>query len=255
MVGATEAAVRIPALAAAECAGFRPDFVLVTVKSGDTSEAARTLDRALGPRPPRVSLQNGLGNEEILAAGGAPVIGAVTNNGATLRASGEVFHAGIGEVLLGGSPGEAARRLAACLVAVGLPARAVEDIGKPLWDKAILNAAVNPVTALLGLRTGELLADPGRALVVRRLVDEGCRVARAAGADCAPAEVLAQVRRVAARTPENRSSMLQDLERGRATEIGAISGVIGARGRAAGIPTPWNDLMVRLIREREPVRP
>ena len=63
------------------------------------------------------------------------------------------------------------------------------------------------------------------------------------------------IRRVAAATPENRSSMLQDLERGRRTEIEAINGVIAARGRARGVATPWNDLMLRLVREREPPHP
>ena len=255
VTGATEAAVRLPAAASPEeLADFRPDFALVTVKSSDTAEAAAALDR-LPDDPVRVSLQNGLGNEEILADGGHPVLGAVTNNGATLREDGEVFHAGLGEVVLGAfspdTPADAAARLAAHFRAVGFPARETEDIRKPLWEKVILNAAVNPVTALLGLRTGELLADPGRRLVVSRVAAEACRVAGSEGVPCEPGEVEATIRRVAAATPENRSSMLQDLERGRRTEIDAINGVISARGRAAGVPTPWNDLLLRLVRRRE----
>lgn len=255
VTGATEAAVRLPAAASPEeLADFRADFALVTVKSSDTAEAAAALDRLPGD-PVRVSLQNGLGNEEILADGGHPVLGAVTNNGATLREDGEVFHAGLGEVVLGAfspdTPADAAARLAALFRAVGFPARETEDIRKPLWEKVILNAAVNPVTALLGLRTGELLADRGRRLVVSRVAAEACRVAESEGVPCEPNEVEATIRRVAEATPENRSSMLQDLERGRRTEIEAINGVIAARGRAAGVPTPWNDLLLRLVRRRE----
>lgn len=255
VTGATDSAVRLPAAASPkEFADFRADFALVTVKSSDTAEAAAALDRLPGD-PVRVSLQNGLGNEEILAEGGHPVLGAVTNNGATLREGGEVFHAGLGEVVLGAfspdTPADAAARLAALFRAVGFPARETEDIRKPLWEKVILNAAVNPVTALLGLRTGELLADPGRRLVVSRVAAEACRVAGSEGVPCEPGEVEATIRRVAAATPENRSSMLQDLERGRRTEIEAINGVIAARGRAAGVPTPWNDLLLRLVRRRE----
>lgn len=255
VTGATEAAVRLPAVTSPdELPDLRPDFALVTVKSSDTAAAAAALDR-LPNEPVRVSLQNGLGNEEILADSGHPVLGAVTNNGATLREDGEVFHAGLGEVILGAfSPEtstEAALRLAACFSAVGFPARETEDIRRPLWEKVILNAAVNPVTALLGLRTGELLTDPGRRQVVSRVAAEACRVAESEGVPCEPSEVEATIRRVAAATPENRSSMLQDLERGRPTEIEAINGVIAARGRAAGVPTPWNDLMLRLVRRRE----
>lgn len=255
VTGATEAAPRLPAAASpAELADFRPDYALVTVKSSDTAAAASALDR-LPDAPVRVSLQNGLGNEEILAGAGHPVLGAVTNNGATLREDGTVFHAGLGEVILGAfspeTPADAAPRLAAHFTTVGFPARTADDIRKPLWEKVILNAAVNPVTALLGLRTGELLSDPGRRQVVSRVAAEACRVAESEGVPCAPGEIEATIRRVAAATPENRSSMLQDLERGRRTEVEAINGVIAARGRAAGIPTPWNDLMLRLVRRRE----
>lgn len=256
VVGATEAAVRLPATSSpTELDGFAPDFVLVTVKATDTASAAAAL-APLGPNPVRVSLQNGLGNEETLAAGGHPVLGAVSNNGATLRDDGEVFHAGLGEVILGpftpDTPPTAADELAAHLRAVGFPARTTGDIRKALWDKVVLNAAVNPVTALLGLRTGELLADPGRRRIVARLVAEACAVAAAEGAACSESAVHETIRRVAAATPKNRSSMLQDLERGRRTEIEAISGVIAARGRGHHLPTPWNDLLLRLVREREP---
>lgn len=259
VVGATEAAVRLPAASSpTELDGFAPDFVLVTVKATDTASAAAAL-RDLGPNPVRVSLQNGLGNEETLAAGGHPVLGAVSNNGATLREDGEVFHAGLGEVILGAftpeTPQTAANELAAALRSVGFPARTTADIRRALWDKVILNAAVNPVTALLGLRTGRLRADPGRRKIVARLVEESCAVAAAEGAGCSPGEIHETIRRVAAATPENRSSMLQDLERGRRTEIEAINGVISTRGRTHGVPTPWNDLMLRLVREREPPPP
>lgn len=256
IVGATEAEVRLPAASSpTEWDGFAPDFVLVTVKATDTAAATAAL-APLGPTPVRVSLQNGLGNEETLAEGGNPVLGAVSNNGATLRDTGEVFHAGLGEVILGPftpeTPTAATTELVNHLRAVGFPARSTADIRKALWDKVILNAAVNPVTALLGLRTGRLHDDPGRRRIVARLVEEAGAVAAAEGVRCSPEEVHETIRRVAAATPENRSSMLQDLERGRRTEIEAINGVIAARGRTHGVPTPWNDLMLRLVREREP---
>ncbi len=252
--GATGAVVRIPAGDAPE--GPPPDFVLVTVKAGDTAAAAEAL-RGL-PSAVLVSLQNGLGNEETLAATGLPVAGAVSNVGATLEAPGRVFHAGLGPVILGNHravPGECLERLAACLREVGFPVRLVADIRIPLWEKAILNAAVNPVTGLLGLRTGALLDDPGVVRIVRRIVGEAVRVAAAEGAAVSPDAVRASIEWVVAATADNRSSMLQDLERGRRTEIDAINGEIVTRAERRGIPVPWNRLMVRLVRERDQAGP
>lgn len=251
--GATEAHTRPRAASPAELAGFRPDFALVTVKAHQTPAAARSL-AALGTAPVRVSLQNGLGNEETLAAGGYPTLGAVSNSGATLLPSGAVFHAGLGEVILSpfaNTEEAAARNLAGCLAEAGFPVRPVPDIRKPLWDKAILNAAVNPITALLGLRTGHLLDDPGTVRLLRLLVGEAVAVARAEAVPASEAEVWQSIRRIVARTAENKSSMLQDLERGVRTEIDAITGAIVARGDRRGLPTPWNRLMLRLVRARE----
>ena len=254
MEGATEGRIRPPAAPlAAELGGFRPDFVLVTVKAHATATAARTL-APLGAGPIRVSLQNGLGNEETLAAGGYPVVGAVSNNGATLLESGRVFHAGLGEVILSGFKsvaGGTVGGLAACLSEAGFSVRQVPDIRKPLWDKTILNAAVNPVSALLGLRTGQLLRDSGSEQLLRLLVREAVAVARAEGISTSEAEVWVTVERIVARTAGNKTSMLQDLERGVRTEVDAMNGVIVARGAKRGIETPWNRLMLRLIRSRE----
>lgn len=252
--GATEARFRPRAdHDVAALAGFRPDFVLVCVKATGTASAARAL-APLGAEPVRVSLQNGLGNEEILAEGGFPVVGAVSNNGATLRPDGVVFHAGVGEITLGAfgeTRSSAAGRVAACLEEARLPVRRVPDIRTPLWEKAILNAAANPVTALLGLRTGEILEQPGVWRVVEETAAEAVRVARAEGLAVSEAEAVRQIRQVARATRGNRSSMLQDLERGVRTEIGAITGVVVERAAAHGIPVPWNRLMLRLVRARE----
>lgn len=252
--GATEGTLRPPAAATAGAlAAFRPDFVLITVKAHATASAVRSLD-PLGTRPIRFSLQNGLGNEEALGAGGYPVIGGVSNNGATLLESGEVFHAGLGEVIVSAFQNVRSTKvatLAAALSAVGFSVQQVADIRKPLWDKAILNAALNPVSALLGVRTGQLLRDSGSEHLLRLLVREAVAVARAEGFSTSEAEVWAMVQRIVARTSGNKTSMLQDLERGVRTEIDAMNGVIVTRASEHGIETPWNRLMLRLIRSRE----
>ncbi len=127
----------------------------------------------------------------------------------------------------------------------------VPDIRTPLWEKTILNAALNPVSALLGLRTGQLLRDPGSEQLLRHLVREAVAVALAEGFSTSEAKVWKTIERIVARTADNKTSMLQDLERGVRTEVDAMNGIIVARGAKHDVQTPWNRLMLRLIRGRE----
>jgi 2-dehydropantoate 2-reductase len=227
-----------------------PDVVLVTTKSYGTAGAVEALERFAKPSI-FVSLQNGLGNEEILAEHVEKVLGAVINQGVTFLEPGAVYHAGEGETALGAfqgtEPGDA-ERVAAAFRETGLPAHAVDDIRTQIWLKAILNAAVNPLTALLGKRTGELVGDPALESAIRLIVHESVAIARAAGIALEENIVLEKIWSVARATKDNKSSMLQDLERGRRTEIDAINGALLDRARALGVAAPQNELLFHLIR-------
>ncbi|HSF17532.1 MAG TPA: ketopantoate reductase family protein [Vicinamibacteria bacterium] len=232
-----------------------PEVVLVTVKSNDTRDAVEAL-RPFWNEALFVSLQNGLGNEEILAEHVPRVLGAVINQGVTYVEPGIVFHAGERETLFApfaGSDLEDARRVVRTFVDAGIPARAVPDIRRDLWAKTILNAAVNPVTALLSKRTGELL-DEELASVLEAIVRESVAIARASGIELDVAEILESLRAVAQATKDNKSSMLQDLERGRPTEIDAINGALVERARALSVPAPLNALLTHLVRARASAR-
>ena len=247
---------RAPVQATAEPRAAAPlDVAIVMVKSYATTAAARSLQPALGSITWVVTLQNGLGNAEALAAvlGRERILAGVSAQGATLLGPGRVRHAGFGPSsvtdLLGGAT-ERARWTADLLSAAGVPTDVAEDLAPLVWGKLVVNAAVNPLTALTGRRNGEVLQAP-----VSRLFDdlayETAAVAHAAGVRLPFDDPAAHARAMAAATAANRSSMLQDVERGRPTEIGALNEAVAAEGARLGIPTPLNRAISALIRDLE----
>jgi 2-dehydropantoate 2-reductase len=240
--------------------GSRAEAVLVTVKSFDLAGAAAELGRAVGPTPTAL-LGNGLGLEEVAAralreAGWtrpeASLVRAVHTVPATLLGPGRVRASGTGEVVLpepaeAGAAAEVVRRMAGLFARAGVPVRTSRTFELELWRKVVVNAAINPVTALRGVPNGALVAGPARDEAVR-LITEAVEVARAAGVDLALGSALADLDRVIRATAENRSSMLQDLERGRPTEIEAISGALLRRGHALGLDLSATEKVVDQVR-------
>ncbi|MFQ6012320.1 MAG: ketopantoate reductase family protein [Thermoplasmata archaeon] len=235
--------------------GADPDVVIVAVKAHDTKAAAEALN-PLTETALFLSLQNGLGNEETLAASGARVLGGVTNQGVTFVGPGEVYHAGAGDTYIGpfaGTVPEEADRVAEAFNESGLPCHRTEDIRRELWLKAIVNACINPLTALLRVPNGYVLQTAAAEEVVHEVIQEGVDAAARYAIRLSAEAVFERVASVVQSTAENRSSMLQDLERKRRTEIDAINGAIARLGREGGRPAPTNALLARLIRAAETV--
>lgn len=257
--GATECTVPADAIDAFTSAGElstneAPEMVLLTVKSYDTKRAVSELEM-LWTRSVFVSLQNGLGNEETIAAYADRVLGAVINQGATFLAPGDILHAGEGQTTIGPFQGTTlrdAQALAAAFESVGLPARAVADVAPDIWSKVVLNAAANPVTGLLRKKTGELLNDTHLEEAMRLVIEECVTIAAAHGVTLEPETIESTIRTVAQATRDNKSSMFQDLERGRRTEIDAINGALVDKAEAAGLDAPLNRLLTSLIHASEP---
>lgn len=249
------------------------DVALVLVKSYQTARAAAWAARVLKPNGLAVTLQNGLDNGPRLAAavGAARTGVGVTFEAATLLGPAEVRHAGRGPTLLGPSAGDAAAApavgpgpghapaacaptatscddLAELLRQAGFAAEVVSPIEGILWGKAVVNAAINPLTALWRVPNGELLATADRRALLADLAREAAGVAAARGVTLPYPDPPARVAEVCRATAANRSSMLQDIERGRPTEIDSINGVIVAEGRRLAVPTPLNEAIWRLVR-------
>jgi 2-dehydropantoate 2-reductase len=246
--------------------GPAPDAVLVTVKTFDLEGALTAIGRVVRPGTPILLPQNGLGVEDVarraLAAAGWPepeaaLVRAVNSVPATWLGPGEVRAAGDGELVLPerrGPAAEAVGRFDQLLRGAGIRVRTTADITRETWRKAVLNAAVNPVTALHGIRNGALLESPYREEADRLLL-EAATTARAAGIHLSDADARADLERVVRATAENRSSMLQDVERGGPTEIDAISGELLRVARSHGLDLPATADVVARLRARGATRP
>ncbi len=238
------------------------DAILVTVKTFDLPSAAEALGRATGPRP-TLLLQNGLGIEagavRALARGGWPdpdrwVVRAIHSIPATWEGPGVVRAAGQGEIVLPQIPPDDPRAgvvglFRAVLASAGQSVVVTPSMDEQIWRKAIVNAAINPVTALHGVPNGELLVGPLREEALA-LLGEAVRAAGANGVHLSEGEATALFDRVVRSTAENRSSMLQDLELRRPTEIDAISGEIERRARARGIDLPATRAAIAAVLSR-----
>ncbi|MFZ6031610.1 MAG: ketopantoate reductase family protein [Chloroflexota bacterium] len=236
----------LPCVQAAQPASFTHAIVLV--KSWQTQRATEHLAAVLRPDGLALTLQNGLGNVEILASilGSGRVLQGVTTLGANLLAPGLVQATGEGPVTLGESP--RSDEFAAPLQAAGFEVQTKPDLAALVWGKLVINAAINPLTALLGIANGELLTHHTARKLMPAAVCEAAVVAAALGIRLPYDNPLATVEAVARRTAINRSSMLQDVARGAPTEIDAINGAVVRAGEGAGVLTPVNLSLWQLVK-------
>ena len=229
-------------------------LVMVCVKAYDTRSAAAAAAVLAGTNSAVVSLQNGLGNLEALAeaCGGDRVVGGVTAHGATLLGEGRVRHAATGSITLASlKPDGAAGSVtaAALLSGAGLPACVAADLDEVLWSKLVLNAAVNPVSALYAVTNGEVRSRPECWELASGAAREAAAVARAQGVRTAYDDEVLALEQLCRSTASNLSSMLQDVRSGRRTEIDAINGEIVGRAATAGVPVPINQRLWERVRQ------
>jgi 2-dehydropantoate 2-reductase len=229
------------------------DVLLVVVKAYATADALAWAAGAVGPHTVALTLQNGLGNAEALAAvlGPGRVLAGTTAQGATLLEPGRIAHGGTGPTNIAPwTPfGPAAERLPAiaeALRAAGFPTAIHPDPRPLLWSKLAINCGINALTAILRVPNGELLEREGARRLMAAAAAETGAVAAACGV-VLPGDPVARVMQVAQATAANRSSMLQDVERGRRTEVDAINGAVAERGLRLGVPTPVNQTLTELV--------
>jgi 2-dehydropantoate 2-reductase len=202
-------------------------------------------------------VQNGVGNEEVLAQHVERVIRGTTFPAGRLIGPGHVQWDVKGDTTIGPfEPSPAAmvdvERLADACTRGGMPTKAVEDARGPQWRKLIFNAATNPIGALTGLTHGRVVEDAGLRRLVSGLVDEGKAVAAVQGIelDADPEELIDHAARPDV-AYDHKASMLQDVEARRPTEIDYLNGGVSRFGREQGVPTPLNDAVTALIKGLE----
>ncbi len=230
----------------AECKGMH--FALVLVKAWQTELAARQLADCLAEDGIALTLQNGLGNDTVLASAlGQPrVARGVTTLGATLLAPGLVRLGGEGPVSL-----ESHSRLgplAGMLRRAGLVVDIVNDVRSLVWGKLVVSSAINPLTALLRVKNGELLEHPSARALMGELARETAAVAKTLGVALPFPGPERAVEEVAQRTAGNQSSMLQDILRGAPTEIDAINGAVVRLAEEGNLQVPVNRTVWSLVK-------
>ncbi len=226
------------------------DLVFVTVKSYDVASAVTGL--SLKPDTLVVIIHNGLGGDEAAASivGKGHVGTGVSYSGVTFIGPGKVKLAGYTETVLGSVEPGVAKRMGIArdvLEKAGLKARVVDDIRAAQWEKMYANVAINPITAITGLTNGMLLEVPELKTLVSLVVIEAAQVSEALGIKTS-ADPLENAYKVIKDTYNNRSSMLQDVTRGKHTEIDALNGKVCELGRKAGVPTPYNEAITALVK-------
>lgn len=231
-----------------ECAGAR--HVLVLVKSWQTGRAAQMLTECLAPEGVALTLQNGLGNIEQLqqALGDPRAAQGVTTNGATLLGPGRVRAGGSGPTHV--APHPRLEALVDLMQSAGFEVHSADDLESLVWGKLAVNAGINPLTALLEVPNGELLERPSAEELMVAAARETAAVAQARGIQLPYPDPAQAVRQVAERTAGNLSSMLQDVRRGAPTEVDAINGAVAEFGERAGVPTPVNHTLWKLVRAK-----
>lgn len=231
----------------------KSDLLLILVKSWQTEAAARRSSPFLTENAALITLQNGLSHINVLENyfGKERVLAAAATLGATLLAPGHVRSIGRGNIAL--SPHSKTGWATALFQESGFDVTHAADQASLLWGKAVVNAAINPLGALTKKTNGELAAHPNLKKIMAAVAAEAALVARACGVSLPYQNAGFEAWRTAMATAFNRSSMLQDLERGRPTEIDAINGVIAQTGKRLGIKTPLNEFLWQTIRLLAPL--
>ncbi len=233
---------------------FAPyDLILFCVKAYDTSEAARAIEGCLAPSGAILTLQNGVENEERLAAifSREVVMGGNARVGVEMVAPGELVHLSSGHIDFGeldGSETERARRIAAAFTRAGILGELTPKIRTLRWDKLVWNAAFNSVATLTRRRVGEILDDPESRRLVITLMREIIAVARADGAAIGFERIDSYLAHSDKNLRAIKTSTQQDLERGKRLEYEALSGAVVRAARRLGVSVPAMETTYALMR-------
>lgn len=234
------------------------DLLLVEVKTYDTFDALTSVREWLPPGAFVLSLQNGVGNlEEMRRAlpDHARIILGTTAQGSNVVGAGHILRTGPGPTEIGDPrPDPEPEKLAEIADAFsgsGVPMTVAPDVMPSVWAKLAANAAINPLTALTGLRNGELPGAPGIPEIYTGIVNELVAVMEALDIGRIKDDYVAYAEFVMEVTATSYSSMLQDIRNRRRTEIDAINGAVARFGAEAGVDTPVNRMIAALVSQRQ----
>ncbi len=230
-----------------------PELLILATKSYSTKAALECAGSCIGPNTWVLSIQNGLGNEELALRRTEKVMGGITTNGAMLVEWGRVKWTGKGITVVGKYPtgrNEFVDEVARVFSEAGIETRVSENIIGWKWAKAIVNSVINGLGTVLGVRNGFLMDDPHLEGISVDIAREACLVAQQLGIEFEvhPLELLWDT---IERTRDNYNSTLQDIMRGKRTEVDYINGKIVEYAQSVGLEAPRNELIWALVKARE----
>jgi len=229
------------------------DLVILLVKAYDTEEATRNSLPLTGSKTVWLTLQNGLGNIERMGkiVGKGRVVGGVTYQGATVLEEGRIRHAGCGKTMIGEIDGKVSGRvkhISDIFNQAGIDTEISDNIEGVLWGKLLINAVINPLTAITRVRNGQLLESPFLKETMKLIVEEAMRVPLKKGIRLPYQKVFEKVEESCQTSRDNISSMLQDILRKKRTEVDFINGAIVSEAEKIGISTPLNRALWNIVK-------
>ncbi|MDE0210022.1 MAG: 2-dehydropantoate 2-reductase [Boseongicola sp.] len=233
------------------------DLIVIATKMAGVGPAACAISQHRTPGTMILTIQNGLGAAERIGEF-MPVdnvfLGVADGFGASLKGPGHAHHNAMNLIRIGeieGGKSDRAEVLAEHWRGAGFNARAYDDIQRPIWEKFLCNVTYSAACTVFDMTVGELQAHPERWAIALGAMQEANAIARAKKIKLAIDDPVEYVTAFGARMPNARPSMLLDHEAGRRSELDAINGQVPELGRALGIPTPYNDTLVAVLRQRE----
>jgi len=227
---------------------FLPDFVMIFVKSYSTRSAAYEIKDAIGEDTCILTLQNGVGNIEVLGEVlKKKVYGGITAEGATLISTGHIKHAGSGDTIIG-PVSEKTILLKEILNRAGFKTDVRDDVDSFIWGKLLINVGINALTAITRLKNGMIFQIEETRKIMKCAVKEAMEVVEKKGISLPYKDPVKKTEEVCKKTSGNISSMLQDILSKKITEIDSINGAIVREAERLGIDVPVNRTITYLIR-------
>lgn len=249
--------IQVPAVTSA--AGLPPaDFVIIFTDTNATREAAKTAREVLKPEGFALTLQNGIGNVEAITAelGAARVIAGVTMNSGALPEAGRAAYTNAGMTSIGELDGRITQRVqdvAKMLNEAGIETKVVTNPMEEIWTKFVLNCAINSLTAITGLRSGEMYRTPEVDALQSHVLDEILAVVERKGIKLTEPDMRKKIK-AHCRVRYNQPSMMQHVERGQRTEIDSLNGALVREAKALGMAVPYNEAVVAVVKGVEKSR-
>lgn len=254
ITGKTNALCKVKAVEKVKHVIEVPDLILFTVKSYDTKQAVLDAKPLFHKDVILLSFQNGLTNYEImkkLVSNNQIVLG-ITSHGVQFSKPGEIIHQGVGSTIIGDPLHKKTNKIdliTSLFEESEIPIKISKDILSEIWKKAIVNAAINPLTAIFSRENGYLLKNPILTYLVEEICNESVLIAQQQGLSISSDEMISYTKEIIKNTEHNHSSMLQSIEQGKKTEIDQITGKITEIGIKNDCSVTLNLLLTKIIKK------